>query len=64
MRAFEAQGEPGTDPDGLAGGIVQVARHVTIADNREAPIVEGDQLGKDLGAQSTAAAGNGIDPES
>jgi hypothetical protein len=49
-RPFEPEGELGTDPDGLASFSDQAVRHVTVADDRETPIVEGDQLGKDLSA--------------
>ena len=32
-------------------------------DDREAPVVQADQLGEDFGAQSAAVAGDGVDPE-
>ena len=49
MRAFEPEGELGTDPDSLPRFVEQAVRHVTVADNRETPVVESDQLGDDLG---------------
>ncbi len=62
MRAFEPEGELGTDPDGLAGFVEQMVGYVTVADDRETPVVQSDQLGEDLGAQSSAVAGDEVEP--
>src|SRR5207344_307601 len=61
--AFEPEGEFGADPDCLAGFVEKVVGYVSVADDGEAPVVEGDQLGEDLGAQLPAVAGDGVDPQ-
>ena len=63
MPAFEPEGEFGADPDGLAGFVEEVVGYVSVADDGEAPVVEGDQFGEDLGAQLPAVAGDGVDPQ-
>ncbi len=50
-------------PDGLAGGWLQAGGHVAGGDDREAPVVQTDQLGEDLGAQAAPVAGDGVDPK-
>src|SRR5512135_3831454 len=46
MRAFEPEGELGTDPDSLPRFVEQAVRHVTVADNRETPVVESVSSGR------------------
>jgi hypothetical protein len=61
--AFEPEGEFGADPDGFAGFVEEVVGYVSVANDGEAPVVEGDQFGEDLGAQFPAVAGDGVEPQ-
>ena len=55
--------EPGAEPDRLGGLIEKTGRYFGVAYDREAPVVEGDQLGQRLSAQAPAIAGDEVDPE-
>jgi hypothetical protein len=63
IRPLQPQGQPGAQPYRLPGRGLQAGRDIGVPEDRKAPVVEGDHLGQDLGAEPVPVARDGIDPE-
>ena len=63
VRPVQPEGEQGAQPDRFARLRPQASRDIGVADHREAPVVQGDHLGQDLGAEPAPVAGDGVDPQ-
>lgn len=62
-RILEPEGHFGAQSDGLAGFLEQPLGHVKVADDREAPVVQRDQLWDYLSAQLASIACDRVNPQ-
>jgi hypothetical protein len=60
-RALEGERERRARCDGAARQGLEVVWNVGIVDDRVAPVVEPDELGQELGAETVPFAGNRVD---
>jgi len=61
--AHEVQREPGTADRGPPGQVDEAGRHLTGSHDGEAPRVQRDELGQELGAHAGAVAGDRVHDE-
>src|SRR6516164_2877033 len=62
-RVVKPKREPGAEPDRLGGLIEETRRNIGVANDREAPVVEGDHLRQHLRAQAAPVAGDRVEPQ-